>query len=107
MHIILVAAVQATTVMISSTESRNNKWYVISAILILWALCTIQEEFSEEGELDEDLSAALATLRLQQEGRAQDGPKRTSGEKAVSGSGASEGLKTDGTIITQVREDTH
>ena len=58
----------------------------------------IKEDFPEEdGGEDEDLSMALASLRMQQEGRAKEG-----GDKASSG-GETPGIsQSDGTIITQV-----
>lgn len=58
----------------------------------------IKEDFPEEdGEEDEDLSMTLASLRMQQEGRAKEG-----GEKASSGGDTPGNTQSDGTIITQV-----
>lgn len=75
------------------------------------AWCCSQEEYSEEeDEQDEDLSAALATLRLQQEGRAKDGSKRSGqigGDKSVLIGGASEDSRSEGVVITQVSSSRH
>lgn len=71
-----------------------------------WHFFCWQEEFSEEeDEQDEDLSAALATLRLQQEGRAKDGTKRSGqigGDKSFLVGGASGDSRSEGAVITQV-----
>lgn len=66
----------------------------------------VQEEYSEEDdEEDEDLSAALATLRMQQEGR-KGGASRsgqTGGRAAsLSGDGASREPSPGTGVITQV-----
>lgn len=66
--------------------------------LIYSLFVNIKEDFPEEGDgEDEDLSAALASFRMQQEGRVKEG-----GEKASSGGETPGNTQSDGTIITQV-----
>lgn len=72
-----------------------------------FVLIGIQEEFSDEDEgQDEDLSAALATLRMQQEARTQEGgakrPGHVGGGKGGSIDGTSEDAAAETAIITQV-----
>lgn len=69
----------------------------------------LQEEFSDEGDgQDEDLSAALATLRMQQEARTKDGVAKRPGQEAGGkggsvGGGGGEG-PTETAIRTQVNQ---
>jgi len=66
-----------------------------------------QEDFSDEEDgQDEDLSAALATLRMQQESRTKGGeagrPGQGAGRKDGSVGGASGGGPQETAILTQV-----
>lgn len=75
---------------------------------IVTSFVSVKEGFSEdEDEHDEDLLAALATLRLQQEGRLNDSTAKRSGQDRVdhktSQQGLSDAAPTDGTVITQVQ----
>lgn len=63
----------------------------------------VQEDFSDEEDgKDEDLSAALATLRMQQEARTKEGGARRPGHGAGSVDGASEDAAPETAILTQV-----
>lgn len=64
----------------------------------------LQEEFSDEEDgQDEDLSAALATLRMQQEARTQDGGSKRSGQEAGGKGGSVGGVGGDGSTETAIR----
>lgn len=69
----------------------------------------LQEEFSDEEDgQDEDLSAALATLRMQQEARTKDGGSKRPGQKVEGKGGFVGGASGHGpvetAIITQVSQ---
>eukprot|EP00752_Nemacystus_decipiens_P010662 g9494.t1 len=64
----------------------------------------VEEDFSDEEDgQDEDLSAALATLRMQQEARTKDGASKRPGQEAGGKGGSIGGAGGDGSVETAVR----
>ena len=67
-------------------------------------LTILQEEFSDEEDgQDEDLSAALATLRMQQEARTKDGGSKRPGQETGGKGGSVGGAGGDGPAETAIR----
>lgn len=85
---------------VRSLRGRNTK----TSTLVSTTVLITQEEFSDEEDgQDEDLSAALATLRMQQEGRAKDGGSKRPGHEAGGRGGSAGGASGDGPAETAIR----
>lgn len=69
--------------------------------LLFW--CKQEEYSDEEDGQDEDLSAALATLRMQQESRTRDGGSKRPGQEAGGKGGSAGGASGDGPVETAIR----
>lgn len=88
----------------------TNAWHLMSpqdksiSLLCSFYADELQEEFSDEEDgQDEDLSAALATLRMQQEARTKDGGSKRPGQEAGGKGGSVGDTGGDGSIETAIR----